>query len=48
MNSVLDKFKQDFEKMTPFEQWRIIFQMVTIFATLGAPFVAVWLNKNWN
>jgi hypothetical protein len=45
---IVRQFLEDLKLMQPFERWRIIFQIVTILATLGAPFVAVWLNKNWN
>ena len=40
--------KEDFVKMSPYERWRLFFQILQVIITLGVPFIAVWLNKNWN
>ena len=40
--------KEDFTRMSPYERWRLLFQIVQVIITLGVPFIAVWLNKNWN
>ena len=40
--------KNDFSRMSPYERWRLLFQIVQVIITLGVPFLAVWLNKNWD
>jgi hypothetical protein len=40
--------KSEFTKMSPYERWRLCFQVIQVMITLGVPFIAVWLNKNWN
>jgi hypothetical protein len=40
--------KSELSKMTAYERWRLVFQIVQVVITLGVPFIAVWLNKNWN
>lgn len=45
---VVVKVKKDFSSMSSYERWRLMFQIVQIIITLGVPFIAVWLNKNWN
>jgi len=45
---VVDFIKTEFTKMSPYERWRLGFQIIQIFITLGVPFLAVWLNKNWD
>lgn len=45
---IIDFLKQDLLKMSPYERWRLCFQIVQVIITLGVPFIAVWLNKNWN
>lgn len=45
---IVNFVKSELNKMTPYERWRLVFQIVQVVITLGVPFIAVWLNKNWN
>jgi len=45
---LLNFLKTDLTRMSPYERWRLCFQVVQVIITLGVPFIAVWLNKNWN
>jgi hypothetical protein len=45
---IVDFLKSELVKMSPYERWRLLFQIVQVIITLGVPFIAVWLNKNWN
>lgn len=45
---IVNFIKSDFNKMSPYERWRLLFQIVQVIITIGVPFIAVWLNKNWN
>ncbi len=45
---IVNQIKSDIRQMNPYEKWRLIFQIIQIIITLGVPFIAVWLNKNWN
>lgn len=45
---IVNLVKSDLQKMSTYERWRLAFQVVQIIITLGIPFLAVWLNKNWN
>jgi hypothetical protein len=45
---VVEFVKSEFNRMSPYERWRLGFQVIQIFITLGVPFLAVWLNKNWD
>ena len=45
---IVDFIKNDFSRMTPFERWRLVFLCIQIIITIGVPFIAVWLSKNWN
>lgn len=44
----LEFIKTDLQRMSPYERWRLCFQIVQVIITLGVPFIAVWLSKNWN
>jgi hypothetical protein len=48
MSRITAFLKTDLIKMSPYERWRLCFQIVQILITIGVPFIAVWLNKNWN
>lgn len=48
MMKIVNFLKSDFRKMTPYERWRLCFQIIQVFITIGVPFIAVWLSKNWN
>jgi len=45
---IIELILQDLTKMSPYERWRLCFQVLHIIITLGIPFLAVWLTKNWN
>lgn len=45
---ILAQIKSDFNKMSSYERWRLMFQVIHVIITIGVPFIAVWLNKNWN
>ena len=45
---IVAQIKSDFSKMSSYERWRLMFQIVHVMITLGVPFIAIWLNKNWN
>lgn len=36
---------QDIDQMTPYEKWRVFIAWVQVVATLGVPFVVIWLNE---
>ena len=36
---------QDIDEMTPYERWRVFIAWIQVFATLGVPFVVIWLNE---
>lgn len=44
---IVNQIESDFSKMSSYERWRLLFQVVHIIITIGIPFLAVWLNKNW-
>lgn len=45
---VVTFLKSELTRMSPYERWRLIFQIVQVLITVGVPFIAVWLSKNWN
>lgn len=45
---MIEFIKKEFTKMSAYERWRLGFQVIQIMITIGVPFIAVWLNKNWN
>ena len=45
---IVNFVKSELMRMSPYERWRLAFQIVQVIITLGVPFIAVWLNKNWN
>ena len=45
---IIKFIKEDMNRMSAYERWRLVFQIVHVIITLGVPFIAVWLNKNWN
>jgi hypothetical protein len=45
---IIKFIKEDFNRMSAYERWRLAFQIVQVIITLGVPFIAVWLNKNWH
>ena len=45
---IIQFIKQDLNRMSAYERWRLVFQIIQVIITLGVPFIAVWLNKNWN
>lgn len=45
---IIEFIKSDLNRMSSYERWRLCFQIVHIIITIGIPFLAVWLNKNWN
>lgn len=48
LKKALDFIKLELNKMSPYERWRLAFQIVQVIITIGVPFIAVWLNKNWD
>jgi hypothetical protein len=45
---IIKFIKEDLNRMSTYERWRLVFQIIQIIITLGVPFIAVWLNKNWH
>lgn len=45
---IIEFIKVDLNNMSAYERWRLCFQVIHIIITIGIPFLAVWLNKNWN
>lgn len=45
---MINKIKEDLSKMNSYERWRLKFLLIQVILTVGAPFIAVWVNKNWN
>ena len=45
---IIKFIKEDINRMSAYERWRLVFQIIQVIITLGVPFIAVWLNKNWN
>ena len=45
---VVTFLKSELTRMSAYERWRLAFQVVQVLITLGVPFIAVWLNKNWD
>jgi hypothetical protein len=45
---IINQVRSDFGKMSSYERWRLMFQILQIVITLGVPFLVVWLNKNWD
>lgn len=45
---IVNFLKSELTRMSPYERWRLAFQIVQIITTLGVPFMMIWLSRNWN